>query len=150
MATNSTTIKLTLKIASFVLKLLVNLFFYIIIVILTINVSKMALDFTYQLYGPVTMEAAPGTEVMFEIQKGDSTMDVASKLENRLLIKNKYAFYLKNKLEKSVIMPGSYTLNTSMTYDDIITLITDNSASVDGEETDSGTDTDTSTSTITE
>ncbi len=134
MATNSTTVKLTIKIASLVMRLLLNILFYILIVILVVNVSKLAFDFTYQLYGPVTVDKAPGNDIIVQIKKGDKTMDVASKLELNLLIKNKYAFYLKTKLQNSVIMPGIYKLNSSMTYEDILKVITDYS------QTDSGTD----------
>jgi UPF0755 protein len=144
MATNTTTVKLTLKITSLVLKLLVNILFYVVVVILTINFSKMAYDFTYQLYGPVSVDQAPGTDIIIEIQKGDSTMDVAKKLELKMAIKNKYAFYLKTKLEKSVIMPGTYAINTSMTYKEILAVITDLSASLnsDGKASDEDTNTD--------
>ncbi len=145
MATNSTTVKLTIKITSFILKLLVNIFVYIVIILLTINFSRIAYDFTYQLYGPVTVDAAPGTDMIFVIQDGDSTMNVATKLENQLLVKNKYAFYLKSKLQKVVIMPGSYALNSSMTYDEIINIITDYGASIKEDEasdTKEGTGTD--------
>jgi UPF0755 protein len=146
MATNNASVKLTFKIASFILRLLVNIFFYIIIVILIINVSKMAYDFTYQLFGPVAMEQAPGTDIIIEINKGDTSMNVASKLEMKLAIRNKYAFWLKTKLQKSVLMPGTYEVNTSMTYSEILAVITDLSASLtkDEEGTPAGTGTDTS------
>ncbi len=143
MAANNTTMKLTIKIASLILKLLVNIFFYILVVILIINFSRMAYDFTYQLYGPVGVDPAPGTDIIIEIQKGDSTMDVASKLEVKMAIKSKYAFYLKTKLEKSVIMPGTYAINTSMNYKEILAVITDYSASLVQEEETSDTGTDT-------
>lgn len=134
MASNSTSVKLTLKVASFILRLLINIIFYIFVVILIVNVSKMAYDFTYQLYGPVTVEHAPGRDIPIKIQKGESTMDVANKLEINLVIKNKYAFYLKTKLQNSVLMPGTYTINNSMTYDEILAVITDYSKSGQNEE----------------
>ncbi len=144
MASNSTSVKLTLKITSFVLRLLLNIFFYIVLIILIISASKMAFDFTYQLYGPVRMEAAPGTNVSFTIQKDEPTMDLAAKLEGGLLIENKYAFYLKTKLQKSVILPGTYKLNTSMTMDEILKKITDSSASTDQkDDSDTGNSSDT-------
>lgn len=130
MATKSTSVKLTLKITSFVLRLLLTIVFYILIVILIINVSKAAYDFTYQLYGPVRAEAPPGTTIYFQIKKGESTMDIASKLELNLAIKNKMAFYVKTKLQNLNIMPGTYIINSSMTYDEILDIITDYSASI--------------------
>jgi UPF0755 protein len=61
-------------------------------------------------------------------------MAVANKLEINLVIKNKYAFYLKTKLQNSVLMPGTYTINNSMTYGEILAVITDYSKSSQNEE----------------
>ena len=125
MAINYTSEKLSLKIASFALRILLNVVFYAFAVFLIINVSKLTYDFTYQFYGPVAVSSAPGTEIPIEIQKGDSTMDVATKLETNLAIMNKYVFYMKAKLQDVVIMPGTYKINNSMTYDEILSSITD-------------------------
>jgi len=55
-------------------------------------------------------------------------MNVASKLELNKIIVNKYSFYVKAKLLKHTIMPGTYALNTSMTYNEIFAVITEPSA----------------------
>ncbi|NLC19427.1 MAG: endolytic transglycosylase MltG [Clostridiales bacterium] len=131
MANKSTNMKITLKITSFILRLLLNITFYTLVVILIINLSKMAFNFAYQLYGPVTVDPrGKGTKILVQIKEGESTMDVASKLELVHAIKNKYAFYLKAKLKKELIMPGTYELSTDMTYDEIMDIITDYSASI--------------------
>jgi len=57
-------------------------------------------------------------------------MEVARKLELYRVITNKYSFYLKTKLQSEVIMPGKYEVNSSMTYDDILDVITDYSKSL--------------------
>ena len=130
MATRSTAVKLTLKVTSFIVRMLLNIFFYILVVILIINVSKYAYTFTYQLYGPDTVDEAPGREIVFQIKKGESKMDIATKLELNHAIKNKYSFYLKTKLQEYVMIPGTYIINSSMTYDDILDAITDYSKSI--------------------
>lgn len=134
MATKSTSVKVTLKITSFILRLLLNIIFYIIAVIAIVNVSKKAFDFTYQIYGPVSVEAAPGREIIIQIKKGEGTMDVAKKLELRRAIVDKNSFYVKVKLQNLTIMPGTYVINSSMTYDEILDIITDYSASIIQEE----------------
>lgn len=130
MAAKSETVKFTLKITSIILHLLLNVIFYILVTILIINCSKQVFSFTYQLYGPVTVDKEPGREIIIKIIKGDSTMDVASKLEVNRAIVNKYSFYLKTKLQDKVIMPGTYVIKSSMTYGDILNIITDASASI--------------------
>ncbi len=125
MAIKNTSEKLSLKVIGNIFKLLLNLGFYALVAFLIINVSKLTYDFTYQFFGPVTVQETPGTNMTVEIQKGDSSMDIASKLENERAIENKYVFYLKTKLQEAVIMPGTYKINNSMTYDDILNIITD-------------------------
>lgn len=130
MATKSTSVKITLKVTSLILRVLLNIIFYILVVILIVSFSRKAYEFTYQLYGPVAVEAEPGRELIFQIKKGESTMDISSKLEHNRAVHDKYAFYVKVKLQDEVIMPGTYELNTSMTYGEIIEIITDYSASI--------------------
>lgn len=130
MASSSTSLKVTLKISSFILRLLLNVIFAIVVVIFVIYGSKKAFNFTYQLYGPVRMEEEPGRDIPIKINKGESTMDIASKLELNCVIVDKYSFYVKAKLQDKVIMPGTYRVNSSMTYDDIFDVITDYSKSL--------------------
>lgn len=148
MATKSTAVKLTLKITSFILWILMNVIFYILVVILIVNVSKAAYNFTYQLYGPDTVDDPPGREIIIQINKGESSMDVASKLEMNRAIENKYSFYVKTKLQKSTIMPGTYVISSAMTYDEILDIITDYSKSIvkeDENEASAGEKSETST-----
>ena len=130
MAGKSTSMKTTLKITSFILRLLLNITFYVLVIVMVISVSRKVYNFAYQVYGPVTVDEAPGREKPIQIQQGEGTMDIASKLELNRLIVNKYSFYAKVQFQKAVIMPGTYMLNTSMTYDEIIEIITDYSQSI--------------------
>lgn len=139
MPNKSASVKLTLKITSFIMRLLLNIVFYILVVILIIGFSKKAYEFTYQLYGPVAAASEENAQrVILQIKKGDSSMDVAKKLENLKAIQDKYSFYLKMKLEHYVIMPGTFELYTDMTYDEILEVISDYSASIIKEEDTAG------------
>jgi UPF0755 protein len=128
-----------------------NIVFYILVVILIINVSKYAYVFTYQLYGPDAVDPAPGRDIIVQIKKGESSMDIASKLALTHTIENKYSFYMKTKLQNFSIMPGTYEINSSMTYSEILAIITDYSASiVKDEETDTEAGTTDTTDTETD
>lgn len=129
MASSSTSIRLTLKISSFILRLLLNIIFYLLVIVLVIYGSKTAYNFTYQLYGPVSLDEEPGRTIPIKINKGESTLDIAGKLEVNRVIVDKYSFYFKAKLQSKVIMPGTYRVNSSMTYDEILDVITDYSKS---------------------
>ncbi len=134
MAGKSTSMKVTFKVVSFILRLLLNILFYIMVIILIVNVSRKTYDFAYQLYGPVTVDQAPGREKPIQVKKGESTMDIAGKLELNRLIVDKNSFYVKAKFQDAVIIPGTYMLNTAMTYDEILDTITDYSRSIIQEE----------------
>ncbi|NLK03874.1 MAG: endolytic transglycosylase MltG, partial [Clostridiales bacterium] len=130
MGSSSTSLRITLKISSLIFRLLLNLTFIILIVLFVVNGSKKAFNFTYQLYGPVTVDQEPGRDIPIRINKGESSMDIAGKLELNRVIVDKYSFYFKVKLQNKVIMPGTYIINSSMTYDEILDIITDYSKSV--------------------
>ena len=77
------------------------------------------------MVGDRVCEAAPGRDVEIHIEEGESTMDIAEKLYMNKIVVNKYTFYLKVQLFEYKIMQGTFELNTSMTYDEILEVITD-------------------------
>lgn len=127
--------KVILNITSFIMHLFINIIFYILVVLLVMKLSTVAYDFSYQIFGDVSVESQPGRDRKVQIKKGESTLDVSKKLELNKLIVNKYSFYLKAKITKKVIMPGTYIINSSMTYDEIFDIIGDLGASEDEETT---------------
>ncbi len=136
--------KVALKITSAVLRVFLNILFYIAIILVLIQAVKITYNFSYQLFGSVSVEAEPGIDIEFQIAKGESTMDVARKLEAGNLIVNKYSFYLKTKFKEYDIYPGIFILNTSMDYDEILDVITDYNNSIVKEEEEEKEDTKTS------
>lgn len=124
MTSKPATSKLVLKITSFILRILLNIIFYVVVIMLITSISKRTYEFCYQVFGQVTASEEPGRDIEIQIKKGESTMNVASKLEFNKVIVNKFSFYLKAKLKKYNIMPGTFIVNTSMTYDEIFSIIT--------------------------
>lgn len=151
MTSKPATAKLVLKITSFILRILLNIIFYVVVIMLITSISKRTYEFCYQVFGQVTASEKPGRDIEIQIKKGESTMNVASKLEFNKVIVNKYSFYVKAKLKKYNIMPGTFIVNTSMTYDEIFSIITvpkadekensDKADTADQEETTEDTDT---------
>lgn len=123
-STNMNT-KLVLRIANGVIRFFLNVLFYVLVIMFVVNFSKFAYNFSYQIFGEVTIDSEPGRDVAIQIKKGESTKNIASKLEINKVIVNKTSFYVKAKLEKAVIMPGTYEVNSSMTYEEILSVITD-------------------------
>ena len=108
--------------------------FYAVILWGIMQVTKSAYDFSYQIFGNIAMDSAPGTDVLITIRQGDTTKYIAELLEYKSIIKNKYSFFIRAKLmvnDSDPILPGVYKLNTSMNYGDIIEMITNPSENLD-------------------
>lgn len=136
MESRSQTSKLILGISSFVIHVLLNILFYVIVVMLITKYSGVAYDFAYQVFGEVAAAEAGETvkDVTITIKKGESTMSIASKLEMNRVIDNKYSFYLRAKLFQSNIKTGKYIVNASMTYGEILDVISNYKNSLDNDE----------------
>jgi len=122
--------KIAMDIVGFILHLLLNIIFYAVVIFAIYKVGTTAKEFCYQVFGAYTMDAEPGINAEITIKDGASTMEVASALEMNRLIPNRYSFYLKVQLMRYKILAGTYILNTSMTYDEILEQITNYANSV--------------------
>ena len=136
MGQKNSSIKIVIDIGSFVLHLLLNIVFYAIVIFAIYKVGITTREFCYQVFGEYTMDAKPGINAEITIKEGASTMEIAASLEMNRLIPNRYTFYLKVKLMGYNIMAGTYHLNTSMTYDEILEQITNYSNAIVQEDTD--------------
>jgi len=122
--------KIAIDVVGFILHLLLNIIFYAVVIFAIYKVGTTAKEFCYQVFGAYTMDAEPGINAEITIKDGASTMEVASALEMNRLIPNRYSFYLKVQLMRYKILAGTYILNTSMTYDEILEQITNYANSV--------------------
>ena len=93
-----------------------------------------AYDYGYRIFGEEPMDAEPGRDVTVTIGEYDSTQDVAEMLMQRGLIRDAKLFYVQNLLSnyKDKLQAGVYTLNTSMTMEEMMAVM----SPVSEEETD--------------
>lgn len=100
-----------------------NLIFYAIVLLGTVEVCKGTYSFANEVFGDVMAQAPPGTDLEFEIRKADDPLVIAKNLEKAGLVSNAYSFYIRLKFSLSdtnVVVAGNYKLNTSMTYKEIL------------------------------
>ena len=116
--------KIVLNIFGVVIHIFLNIIFYMVIVYLVIKASHYAYDFAYQVFGSVSVTKNSGYTAEVTIGKGESTMEVANMLDAKKIIVNKYSFYLRAKLTKQNILPGTYKVSSDMDYDRIFKVIT--------------------------
>jgi len=125
---------LALGFTSFMLQMFVTVLFYVIVILIVSNLSSTAYEFCYEIYGTVTVDKAPGRDVTIQIEDGESTMNVAKKLELNRVIVNDTTFYIRTKLSEKTIFPGTYILNTSMSYEEILDVIADYETAMENKE----------------
>lgn len=125
MAEKSQSTKAVLDIFGFLLGMILNLVFYAAVAFAIYFVATNVYEYSYQVFGDRVVEEAPGRDVEIRIEDGESTMEIAEKLYMNKIVVNKYTFYLKVRLFEHNIMQGTFQLNTSMTYDEVLSVITD-------------------------
>ena len=76
------------------LSICLNIVIYAVIIFFLIKAIHKTYDFGYRIFGDVSVEEEPGRDVKIQILKGESTMNVATKLETNKLIPDKYSFFL--------------------------------------------------------
>lgn len=125
MASEQANAKLALRVTGGVFRFVLNILFYVVVIMCIMTFSRAAYAFTYQIFGNVSVDEEPGKDVKIRIVSGESTMTVARKLKQNKIIVNDTTFYVKAKLADIQIMPGTYMVNSSMTYDEIFEQLSD-------------------------
>jgi UPF0755 protein len=87
--------------------------------------TTTAYSYGYAIFNDTPMEEAPGTDITVTIDKNTSTREIGKLLESQGLVENGFVFYLQTKMiEKgSQIKAGRYELNTSMTAEKMISIM---------------------------
>ena len=107
-----------------------------VIILVIFKTGQKAYEFGFRIFTEEAMSPAPGRDVAVTIVQGDSTMDVGKMLEEKGLIRDSKLFYVQKKCSvyDDDIKPGFYTLNTSMTAEDMFAIIAGKKESEEGSE----------------
>ena len=87
--------------------------------------AVIAYDYGYRVFKEEPVAEAPGVDIQVDITIGKSTMDIGQILEDKGLIRNAKLFYIQNLLShyKDKLQPGTYVLNTSMTMEEMMEIM---------------------------
>ena len=107
----------------------VSVSFSILIVLIVFigafKATTFCYDFGYRIFTEQPVDEAPGNEVVVQISKDDSAMDIGEMLEEKGLIRDSELYvaqyYLSAYVDK--LLPGTYTLNTSMTAKEMMNIM---------------------------
>ena len=116
--------RFVISMSSDVTRLFIDILFYAFVAFAIVKMSLYAKNFCYQVFGNVQVaDYEHGEEKDILIELGDSTRDVGKRLEREGIIVNELSFYIKVKINKLNIMPGTYKLRTDMNYNEILEII---------------------------
>ncbi len=105
---------------------LANVVFYAIVVFAGIHLCQAGYAFACEAVGDTALDESPGETKMFVITEADTEYGVSRRLSSQRLIGDPYAFYIRMQMTKTDgahIQKGIYTLNSNMTYEEMIRII---------------------------
>ena len=96
-----------------------------IVVVLVYRAAMYSYHFGYMVFADATMEVSPGRDVSITVETDDGILDIGETLERRGLIQDAKIFLVQAILleYKDQIVPGEYTLNTSMTSEEMLEMM---------------------------
>ena len=102
-----------------------KLILYALILLLLAEGIVRGYSFGHAIFYQTAMELAPGSNRVLTVTAEDSGSDVAAALKDLGLIDNELAARFQMKFYEYETVPGTYTLNTSMTSKEILRLLSE-------------------------
>lgn len=115
--------RLAVNVLQGLMSLLLNFVFYALSILIILNLAKGAYSFAYQVFGSQVVDNAPGRSITITINENDTMKDVAKTLEQQRIIVNKTSFEVRAMLTKKEIHAGTYVVNSSQTYAEILDIL---------------------------
>lgn len=117
-----------MKVDKLVIKTVITVLKVVLVVVVVMFMYKgatLAYDYGYRVFAEEPMDMAPGLDMDIVIEEGMGPKEIGALLESNGLIRDKTQFYLQNILSKykDDLKPGSFVLNTSMTTEEMMAVI---------------------------
>ena len=119
--------KVIFRLAHNVVVLVVEILLVLLVAFGVVKCCQGSYHFCYEVFGSVSLEEEPGQNKDFLVKESDDMYRVAKRLYKEKLIKNPYSFYARTIMmdqNEIKLRSGSYVLNTSMDYEEIINELT--------------------------
>ena len=110
-----------------VLGLIVKIVVAVVVVMFVYKYAKIGYDYGYRLFGEGPVTTGEGRTVTVAIPDDTSAKNVGAILELKGLIRDKDLFVIQEKFSdyKGQIKPGMYELNTSMTVEEMMKIMSE-------------------------
>lgn len=108
-----------------VLDAVAKIVFVIVVVMLISKYSKLAYSYGYHIFNQQPVSSGTGRTVNFTVDRGDSVNTIADNLASVGLITDTTLFKLQERFSEyhGQEQPGTYELSTSMTPEEMISLM---------------------------
>ena len=120
-----------------ILSVVVQVMIVLTVVIVIYAGAMKCYDFGYKIFTDTPISLEPGRDVTIIVNEGSSTRQVGDLLEENKLIPDGTVFVVQEKLSEYAgeMKPGVYVLNTSMTAEKMIAVMSGNLEEEKEEET---------------
>ncbi|KAB1437722.1 endolytic transglycosylase MltG [Candidatus Galacturonibacter soehngenii] len=124
------------KFVTTIISVSVEVIFLALIIIVIYNGGMKAYSFGFSVFAEQPITAEPGRDVSVTIDSKLSAYELGKFLEEKGLVRDAKVFYVQMKLMSvnGKVKSGRYTLNTSMTAEEMIQTITADSQESEKEE----------------
>lgn len=104
--------KIVFKFVSISFSILVAL----LVIVGLVKLGTFCYDFGYRVFTEAPVDGKPGKDVIIQITADMSDREIGAELEEKGLVRDKNLFFAQLKLSaySGKLLPGIYTLNTSM------------------------------------
>jgi len=125
---------------------IIKLLLIVLVIIFFIFLARTSYKFGYSIFNERPMNAESPTEILVEIPKNASTLEIATILENNGLIENRFIFLLQERFSAhhGNLQPGKYYMNTGQTASQLLKILARVDTENQPEQEDESTDTDSS------
>ena len=104
---------------------IIKLLLIVLVIIFFIFLARTSYKFGYSIFNERPMNAETPTEILVEIPKNASTLEIATILENNGLIENRFIFLLQERFSAhhGNLQPGKYYMNTGQTASQLLKIL---------------------------
>ena len=97
----------------------------LLVIAATVKLGGIGYDFGYRVFTEPAMAEEPGKDILVQVREDMSARELGKTLEEKGLVRDGNLFFLQLKLSaySKKILPGVYTLNTSMTAKDMMVVM---------------------------
>lgn len=108
-----------------ILGMLLKVLVAMVVIVVVYKGAVIAYDYGYRIFQEPPMTESPGIDIQVDITMGKSARDIGRVLEENGLIRDANLFYIQNMLShyKDELKAGSYVLNTSMTMEEMMEIM---------------------------